>query len=141
MSDARSSMFRKYYFKELESAVVDIDEKVEVIHGDRLRQLQSQRLRTLHKCMARNPDGDSLKNKQCQDAYEGSGLDWIQEKLETEKLALTICAQSAFSQFVGGDRLAWDNSKAQVDKCLSDFRQNIFMKCFSQDSQLSTANK
>ena len=60
MYSERSSKFRSYYYNELDRAVKDVDEKIEILHGDRLRQLQAGRMRSLHNCLKANPEGEIL---------------------------------------------------------------------------------
>lgn len=130
MVDVKSSMFRKYYFQNLEELVKEIDEKVEILHGSKLRQIQSQRLKALHRCLEKNPQGEAEKNEECENEYKKSGLNWIQGRIESEKHILTTCVQTSFAKYIDNSEIVWPASKKDIDTCLSNFKENIFKRCF-----------
>lgn len=141
MAEVRSSLFRKHYYQTLESTISEIDEKVEILHGERLRNLQSHSLSALHRCLAKNEAADAHENRKCQEKFEKSELNSIQAKLENEKLRLKVCAQGAFQRFVGKEELGWEESKKEIEGCLGEFRQSVFMKCFAGDKEMKAESK
>ena len=128
MYSDRSSKFRSYYYKELDSAVKDVDEKVEILHGERLRQLQAGRLRLLHHCLKTNPGGDEEKNTICKDEMKKNGVGWIQENIGKEKDEMIQCAGNAFNRFMNDQKIEWSIGKAEIDTCVLAFKDNIFKR-------------